>query len=205
MRLKAFLLTLAALVAVPCLAVPPNRLTQEEVTNGWMTLFDGETLIGWRATSEANWKVKDGAITVSEGQPGLLVSVAIYNDYTLKADFRAKPNTNSGVFLRTQEKPSSPASDCYEVNIVGDGANAFPTGSLVERAKSTGKGPDDAWHTLTVRAQAGRVRVSIDDEEVLDYTDPKPIRGGHIGLQFNAGPVEFKNLKIKTIGGRPAD
>jgi hypothetical protein len=35
---------------------------------------------------------------------------------------------------------------------------------------------------------------------VLDYTDPKPLGRGFIGLQLNSGKVEFRNVKLKPLG-----
>ena len=38
-------------------------LTKKEKAEGWISLFDGETLTGWAATgSDEGWTVDDGAI-----------------------------------------------------------------------------------------------------------------------------------------------
>ena len=42
--------------------------------------------------------------------------------------------------------------------------------------------------------------VKLDGRQVLDYTDEKPLGRGRIGLQFNEGKVEFKNVKLKPLG-----
>ena len=59
---------------IPALSAEPNRLTPEELAQGWLLLFDGESLFGWKAASEANWAVEGGVISVSEGDKGLLVT-----------------------------------------------------------------------------------------------------------------------------------
>src|SRR5579871_5577390 len=43
----------------------PNMLTPDEIADGWILLFDGETQFGWAAGSEADWKVADGVISVT--------------------------------------------------------------------------------------------------------------------------------------------
>ena len=48
---------------------------------------DFVTMFG--AESKADWNVKDGAIRVSSGEPGLLRTTTQFADYELKADFRA--------------------------------------------------------------------------------------------------------------------
>src|SRR5690349_430892 len=98
---RLLLLGALTLVAAPAFAQEANQLTQEELADGWILLFDGETTFGWKAESKANWAVKEGAIHVSEGEPGLLRTTSQFADYELKVDFRAPAATNSGMFLRT--------------------------------------------------------------------------------------------------------
>ena len=107
----------------PIAAAEPNTLSPDELAEGWILLFDGETLFGWRAASEANWEVRDGAISVSQGEPGLLCTTSQFGNYQLKVDFRSAPGTNSGVFLRTSPKPSDVTTKCYELNIADWGTN----------------------------------------------------------------------------------
>jgi 3-keto-disaccharide hydrolase len=168
-----------------------NKLTAEEVADGWIQLFDGETLFGWKAGSEADWKVAEGVISVTSGKPGLLHTTSEFSDYVLKVDFRAPKETNSGIFLRTVAVPTSPTVDCYEVNIADPSVSPFPTGSLVGRKKGTVERFSTDWQTYEIRAHG---------KEVLDYTDPKPLGRGFIGLQFNTGKAEFRNIKLKPLG-----
>ena len=50
------------------LAAADNKLTQAEIDDGWISLFDGETLFGWKAQGKVDWQVKDGAITYEYNQ-----------------------------------------------------------------------------------------------------------------------------------------
>lgn len=177
-----------------------NTLTAEEIASGWIQLFDGETLYGWEPGSEANWKAADGVISVSEGKGGLLCTTSEFGDYHFKADFKHAAATNSGIFLRTPLVPKDPTSDCYELNIADEKVSPFPTGSFVKRQKATGTFASDAWHTFDVTAEGAHFVVKVDGETALDYTDPKPIGRGRIGLQLNSGPVEFRNIKLKPLG-----
>ena len=181
---------------------PQNTLSPEELAAGWILLFDGETLFGWHPNNQANWHVTDGAIAVSEGEQGLLNTTTEFADYQLKLEFRAKKTTNSGVFLRTAAKPTDPASDCYELNIAADD-NPFPTGSFVKRQKGDDGHTTGQWQAFDVTAEGGHFVVKLDGHLVLDYTDPKPVRRGFIGLQLNQGPVEFRNIKLRPLGLKP--
>lgn len=180
----------------------PNTLTSEEIADGWILLFDGETDFGWKAMNQADWKVADGVISVTEGEQGLLCTTSEFADYLLKVDFRADRQTNSGIFLRTPAKPTDPASDCYELNIAPDD-NPFPTGSFVKRQRAEDARTTGQWQTFEVLAHGGHFQVKLDGKQVLDDTDPHPPRRGFIGLQLNSGPVEFRNIKLKPLNLEP--
>ena len=181
----------------------PNTLTPDEQAAGWLLLFDGQTLFGWQPTSKADWKVADGVISVTSGEKGLLATTSQWADYRFKADFRAPAATNSGIFLRTPLQPTDPAKDCYELNIAAPAVSPFFTGSFVGRQKAEAIELSDDWHTFDVTLEAGHCTVKIDDRQVLDYTDPTPLGRGHIGLQLNSGPVEFRNVKLLPLGLKP--
>lgn len=177
-------------------------LTKEDLNEGWIALFDGETLFGWRPQQAANFHVKDGVIIADQGEQCLLCTTTQFSDYVFKVDFRSAPNTNSGIFLRTSPKPANVTEACYELNIAAQD-NPFPTGSLVQREKVEGKGGDDAWHQYEVTMDGAHVVIKLDGEEILDYTDKAPVGRGFIGLQHNKGRVEFKNVKLKPLGTEP--
>ncbi|MFM7834428.1 MAG: hypothetical protein ACKPJD_21725, partial [Planctomycetaceae bacterium] len=45
---------------------PP--LTDAEIAEGWISLFDQKTLFGWQVPQASNWRVEDAAIVVDEGE-----------------------------------------------------------------------------------------------------------------------------------------
>jgi hypothetical protein len=177
----------------------PNTLTPEEIAEGWLLLFDGQTLFGWKPNSQADWKAADGAISVSGSEKGLLLTTSQFGNYVLKVDFRCPQETNSGVFCRTAATPTDPAADCYEVNIAPAGT-PFPTGSIAGRKKAAPQHAGADWRTFEITADGGRIAVKLGGRNVCDYTDPRPLGRGHIGLQLNAGKVEFRNVKLKPLG-----
>lgn len=177
----------------------PASLTDAELAEGWILLFDGETTYGWEPTSDANWKVADGVVSASSGQPGFLTTTSEFSDYVLKVEFRAPKETNSGVFLRTPVKPADPAKDCYELNIATPEVSPFPTGSFVNRQRTSDFQPSSDWQSYEVTAEGGHFVVKLDGRTVLDYTDAAPVRRGRIGLQFRSGPIEFRNIKLRPL------
>jgi hypothetical protein len=181
-------------------AAEHNTLTKEELADGWILLFDGQTDFGWKATSKANWKVASGVISVSEGEAGFLYQTTQFGDFALKVDFRADQATNSGVFLRTSPQPKDPTKDCYELNIAAPDVSPFPTGSFVGRQKCDPYAGKDDWQTFKVTARGASFEIRLDDQKVLTYTDANPLGRGFISLQFNKGRVEFRNIKLQPLG-----
>ncbi len=177
------------------------RLPIEETRAGWVRLFDGHTLFGWQIAAPANWRIEDEAIKVDAGDVGLLCTSVPWQDFELRLEIKADEKTNSGIFLRTPLTPEDPATDCYEVNIA-PADNPFPTGSLVKRLRSDVdlKLDPEAWHLYELRLVGDRLTVSINGQQVLDYTDPLPLAPGRIGLQHNAGAVAFRDIRIRPIG-----
>lgn len=184
---------------------PAVLLSQADIADGWIALFDGETLFGWQPNSKLNWRVEDGVILADDGEPGLLQSTSRFADFELRCDVRVAAGGNSGIFLRSAFKPTDPAVDCYELNMC-DTHPMFKSGSLVKRAQPTKEtNVDGEWHNFHVKAQGPSIVVQIDGEPVLDYTDDTatPLTIGHIGLQMNGGKAEFKNVFLKPLGAQP--
>lgn len=169
------------------------------VTGGeWVTLFDGKSLKGWTNQGDANWSVKDGAITVDKGEVCLLTTKEKYGNYQLELEFKAAVGTNSGVFLNTEAKVKNEAVDCYEINIAPPD-NPFPTGSIVKHHKVEGQGEKDEWRSYKLRVEDGTITIILDGKEIVKHKVAKPRPAGLIGLQKNTGRISFRNVRVKKL------
>src|SRR5689334_25179716 len=96
-------LALVALTAATVLAAEPNpqnRLTSEEAANGWLMLWDGETMFGWESHGGAQWRIAGGALIADSPDGGWLGTTTAFADFVLKVEFRIAAENNSGIFLR---------------------------------------------------------------------------------------------------------
>lgn len=184
----------------------PRLLPKELLDQGWIQLFDGETQFGWQPAGDAAWEVADGEVRTTGDKAGFLVSTTEWADYELHVEFRAAAKTNSGVFLRTPARPTNPAVDCYELNIAPPD-NPFPTASFVGRQKAPLAAAEfpmaDEWHAFDVTLVGDNMTVVLDGRQVLEYTDPSPVRIGHVSLQSREGPVAFRNVRLRPLGLQP--
>lgn len=178
----------------------PN-LTEDELREGWISLFDGNSLFGWDVPDAANWRVEDGAIVVDEGKACLLTTPFRFSDYELRCDFHVEKGGNSGIFLRTAAGSTNPSKDTYELNICDDHPS-HSTGSLVGRhVAEEVPGIEGEWHTFHVTCSGPKIKVLLDDKQIVDFTDTSEnVRlSGTIGLQMNKGRSAFRNVFVKPL------
>ncbi|HEY6901342.1 MAG TPA: DUF1080 domain-containing protein [Puia sp.] len=94
-----------------------NQLTQQEKSEGWTLLFDGQTTKGWHiynnAKGPSTWSVSNGELTCGPDIRFVhldLVSDAEYKNYDLRFDWKINKGGNSGVFINVQERPDIQAA-----------------------------------------------------------------------------------------------
>ena len=105
MKTEIPFLTLIALALLsPLAAAEPNTLTAAEKSAGWMLLFDGKSLDGWRGyKTEAvgsGWKAQDGALTLTAAKAGDVMTKREFADFELSFEWKISEGGNSGVIYR---------------------------------------------------------------------------------------------------------
>ena len=109
-----------------------NRLTPEEQKAGWILLFDGRSLDGWRGYKQADaagsrWKVEDGFLTLppdgsGTGKPRDIVSKDTFQAFELSFEWRVEKGGNSGVKYFVLEDRNSAIG--HEYQLIDDAAHA---------------------------------------------------------------------------------
>lgn len=197
MALRLFVLGLAAVVS-GC-AEGPGR-SEEPLDPGgeWSTLFDGTSLDAWTPVGDANWQLVEGAVQADAGT-GFLLSKLPYGDFDLDLEFFVSPDANSGVFIRCSNPAEIGAATCYEVNIFDQRPDpAYRTGAIVGVAQpmvmlDTG----DRWSRYEISAHGRRLVVKLNGQTTVDTEDDK-LAVGPIALQYGAGRVMFRNVRIRA-------
>ena len=196
---RSSLVVLAIVVAlgVHACAQLPGDFAQ---LGGWTTLIDGEAgLDNWNRVGDANWRAEDGAIVAYRGRGGFLVSKRSYKDFQLRAEFWADPTTNSGIFIRLSNPKRVGAENAYEVNIFDQRPDpAYRTGAIVDVAEplvmlSTG----DRWNRYEISAHGTHLVVRLNGQTTIDTNDDR-LAAGPIALQYGAGRVMFRNVRIRA-------
>ncbi len=191
-----------------------------------ISLFDGKTLNGWEPSeNKGSWQVEDGAL-VSRGPRSHLFYVGSvrehnFKNFELSAEVKTTPGSNSGIYFHTQYQESGWPAQGYECQVINSTAATAP-GDYIEK-KMTGslyairnvwKAPvrDNEWFTYRIVVQGKTIRTYLNDELMIDYTEPEnPYRpedkkgrllaSGTFALQCHdpSSIVYYKNIKVKPL------
>ncbi len=147
------------------------------------------------AAGASHWEVVHGLLAPCGEPAGYLTSKSEFKDLILKVDFRTAEDTNSGVFVR-----SPGGSGGYEVQIWKSQPQGYNTGSIVGTAKTDReyKFVPNQWNHYEITADGDHLVVILNGTKTLDVHDSK-FPQGSIRLQYQKYPIEFKNIKIKSI------
>jgi hypothetical protein len=199
-------------VMASALVLTASAAEQEKVEKGFVSLFDGKTLDGWKVGGEANAiRVEDGAIVANGpcthayyvGKDGK----AKFKDFELRADIMTKPNSNGGLYIHTEYQDSGwPTAKGYEVQVNNTQSDVVKSGSLYHVVDNKEPFEDNTWMKYVIRVKNGKITVSVNGKELVDY---KPEEGqsklqkdgGTFAIQAHdpGSTTLYKNLRIKEL------
>jgi hypothetical protein len=223
------LLITTALIAGPKSGPIDNTLSSEEKAAGWILLFNGENLRGWRTSGGLSSKVPvdDHAINPHGCGDYMLVHEQTWGNFVLALDFKISKGCNSGIFVRTFPLTPRPSKDVGYNGIeiaIDDSRTAgyHDTGAiydLVKPSKNTMKPPGD-WNHIEITCDGAKLSIELNAEVVtrmdLDEWTARNCRpdgskhkfdtiyrdhprSGYIGLQDHGSACWYKNIKMKPL------
>ena len=180
---------------------------------GYTALYNGSTT-GWSQAGPGGFTNSDGTLTSFGGLGLLWHSAREYRSYSLKLDWRAAGDDNSGVFVGfpPSSDPNSAMTNGYEVQIDATDTADKTTGAIYgvkgadQAARDAALNPPGEWNTFELLVEGERLRVFLNGVQVNDFTNADPARSltsGHIGLQNHGegDDVSFRNVRVKDLGG----
>ncbi len=171
-----------------------NKLTSNEIKDGWKLLFDGKTSKGWRGARldhfpKFGWEIKDGVLSVLESggdeskNGGDIVTIDKYSDFELQVDFKITPGANSGIkyFVDTTLNKGEGSAIGLEYQILDDQGHpdaklGSHTGSrtlasLYDLIKAENKYPNPIgeWNNAKIVSKGNHVEHWLNGRKVLEY------------------------------------
>jgi hypothetical protein len=176
---------------------------------GFITIFDGKSLEGWKPTGKKEvWAVEDSHIVCKGGGGGWLLTEKEYGDFELRAEYRwEKKGGNSGVALRAPFE-GDPAYQGMEIQLIDDEgwpgklADYQHTGSIydVQPAKAAKNKPIGEWNTIKITCKGRKVTIVQNDVELVNANldDYKAKYEKHPGLKRDKGRVGFQSYNVRV-------
>lgn len=211
--MKKLLLTLATLALA---ATSPAASA-----DGWVSLFDGKTLNGWR--NPYTWgesKVVGHEVHLTADKKFFLVTEKSYTDFVFEVDIFLPPGkANSGVMFRAHVQPNKVFG--YQAEVDGDPVRQWSGGlydegrrmwfvspikgdAASEKAFRTRAGEAfkrDGWNTYRITCQGKRLKIEINGVVTTDIEDSMDA-SGPVGLQHHGEKgqtYKFRNARIKAL------
>jgi hypothetical protein len=224
-RMRSFagvVLMLAGLVA----AIPARA---EGAGEGWIPLFDGKSLAGWKHYGgKAKFEARDGAIVgtmVVDDQNSFLATEREFGDFVLEAEFKPESGINSGVQVRSHSSPDFAGGRVHGYQYEIDPTPRALTAGLYEerdrkwlvpkdepaareawKAKGSRLRPGE-WNRMRIECRGSHVRTWLNGEPMVDFEDPVKTPPGFIALQVHqtkdpalvSRTIQWRNLRVKLF------
>jgi len=206
----------------------PFAVAADAEDAGAIKLFDGKSLAGWEcftvdpeAKIDDVWRVEDGLL-ITTGQPlGYLATKEKFTNFRLIVEWRwpeGQEPGNSGVLLRTADKPITFLTKCMEAQLKGGSAGEVygfygfkadgpedrfyevkdhaAIGSFVglKRIRDAEK-PVGQWNRYEITLDGGRMTLELNGQLVNEASACEVV-AGRIGLQSEGGEIQFRTVTL---------
>ena len=212
---RAFVNTLAASPLLLC----------AESRDGWIELFDGHSLEGWKPSeNKGSWKVVDGMLTANGPRSHLFYTGAVhgadFRNFELAVVLTTQPECNSGIYFHSRYQETGFPEKGFEIQINntarGDGGylERKKTGSLYGlRNMYKQLVPDQKPFEIRAAVRGKNVQIRLNGELLVDYVEPTPpvipaggekerfLDHGTFALQcHNDGShVAYKSVRVRPL------
>jgi len=192
----------------------------------WTLIPDG-TLAGQRSHSKPEapfpspWPVAEAVYRNWLGTQAWLYTTREYDEFDLHSEYWIPIGGNSGISIRDHSRAhsairesdsarpdlakfpkTSPAHIGYEIQIIDDDTEKYPTGSIYDFVPGKrGLHQSGKWNTMDIESRHERIRVFVNGVLSAEGPgDPARPKSGPIGLQLHDqfSSILVRNLRIRT-------
>ncbi len=203
-------------------AEEPRKVSDEEIAEDFVPLFNGEDLTGWVGDT-VGYVAEEGKIVIYPKRgSGNLYTEKEYSDFVLRFEFKLTPGANNGLGIRAPLKGDA-AYVGMELQILDNTALIYRDlkpyqyhGSIygVVPAKRGYLKSVGEWNYQEVIAKGTRITVNLNGVTIVDADIQEAIEkgtidgrehpglkrtAGHIGFLGHGSHVEFRNIRIKEL------
>ncbi|MCP3694691.1 MAG: DUF1080 domain-containing protein [Planctomycetaceae bacterium] len=206
----------AAMTCLVTCVLSLASLQAAEKEDGWVSLFDGKSMKGWKANeNKETWKFEKGNL-VCEGPRSHLFYVGSdkpFVNFEFKAEVMTTPGSNAGIYFHTRYQKDGWPKYGYEAQVNITHGDPKKTGSLYGVVNvSNPPAKDNEWWTQHIIVKGKHIQIKINDKTVVDYTEPenkkatsdqfeRRLASGTFALQGHdpKSKVYFRNIRVKRL------
>jgi len=206
--------TISTLALAILLASISGSRAADESDKGFVTIFNGKSLEGWKASENTDsWSLKDGAL-VARGPRSHMFYMADkpFVNFELKVEVMTEKGSNGGIYFHTKFQENGWPKYGYESQVNNTHGDWRKTGSLyaVDDVKEA-PAKDGKWWTQHIIVKGRNVQILVDGKKVVDYTEPadkkagkdftRKLDKGTFALQAHdpKSVVRFRNIRVKRL------
>ena len=178
----------------------------KDTEKGYIKLFNGKDLTGWRASEKGDFRVEKGAIVV-RGERAHLFTEKSFKNFDFKCEIMTEPGSNSGIYFHTSHEETWPSRG-YEVQVNCTHTDPVRNGSLwgvVKVYQPNAK--DNEWYTMQITVNGQNVVTRVNGKLVVDYTELPGVTSGRRidkgSIAFQAhdpkSVIRYRNVRIKPL------
>jgi type 1 glutamine amidotransferase len=213
------MVTRTAIAFLACATFAACSVTQGNNEEGWISLFDGKSLQGWKASEKpGTFAVKDGVLVVNGRRSHLYYDGPVrhhsFKNFEFQADVMTTKGSNSGIYFHTEFQPDDWPAKGFECQVNSTHSDRKKTGGLynVQDVMDDSPSQDGKWFHYGIKVEGKHVTIKIDGKTTVDWTQPPgwlPPRGmpgrvigeGTVAIQGHdpKSLVYFKNIQIKPL------
>ena len=211
---------LVAMLVAPLAVIGADEVKgKKKGEKGFVSLFDGKSLNGWRVNSE-NPKsiiVKDGNIVIDGPRAHLFYAGDVekhnFKNFVLRAQVKTFPKANSGIYFHTKYQDSGWPDAGFEAQVNNTHGDPKKTGGLYA-VKDVNPAPakDGEWFDYEIRVKDKKVTIKINGKVTSSWTEVpnaphlksmpgRKLGSGTFALQAHdpKSVIHYRNIRVKPL------
>jgi hypothetical protein len=177
---KACWLLLCVVLPIAAARAADETANPKPGEDGWISLFDGQSLKGWKASEHPEqWKVEDGKIVAAGPRSHLFymgddeAHPPEFKNFEFRAEVMTTRGSNSGIYFHTRFQPVGFPNTGFEAQVNNTHLDPVKTGSIYHIKKNF-KPPakDNEWFVEEVIVKGDTITTKVNGNVICEYTEP---------------------------------
>lgn len=201
-----------------------NELLAAHGEEGFTPIFNGKNFDGWKGPTD-NYTVGNGVLQCKQGKGGTIYTEDEYQDFVVRLQFKLPPHGNNGLAIRYPGSGDTAYVGMCELQVL-DTEHPNYEGLDPRQAHGSAYGmvaatrgylrPTGDWNFQEVTVKGSTIRVELNGSVILnadlstvtEFLGGRPHPGmhrqrGHFGFAGHNDPVQYRNVRIKTLEREP--